>query len=125
MCAAVVVFVLQVRCVVVGNPANTNARVLALHAAPAVAPRQITALTRLDHNRARAALAARVGVRPDAVRGVCVWGNHSSTQYPDAAHATVAVAGGADAADGGGAPVEVAAARLVDDDSWLEVRGGV
>ena len=77
-----------VKCVVVGNPANTNAAILA-RAAPNVDPKNISALTRLDHNRASTHLAIRCGVSCDKVSGVIIWGNHSSTQYPDVRHATV------------------------------------
>ena len=77
-----------VKCVVVGNPANTNAAILA-RAAPNVDPKNISALTRLDHNRASSHLAIRCGVSCDKVSGVIIWGNHSSTQYPDVRHATV------------------------------------
>ena len=77
-----------VKCVVVGNPANTNAAILS-RAAPNVDPKNISALTRLDHNRASSHLAIRCGVSCDKVSGVIIWGNHSSTQYPDVRHATV------------------------------------
>ncbi|GAA4975894.1 malate dehydrogenase [Kineococcus glutinatus] len=79
----------DVRVVVVGNPANTNALIAATHAAGLPA-RHFSALTRLDHNRAVAQLARRAGVPVTAVRGVTVWGNHSATQYPDLGAATVA-----------------------------------
>merc|ERR550514_1957334 len=78
-----------VKCLVVGNPANTNAAILAKAAAGAVPARNITALTRLDHNRAKSLAAATVGAGVEAVDGVIIWGNHSSTQYPDVRHATV------------------------------------
>ncbi|GAA1999593.1 malate dehydrogenase [Microbacterium ulmi] len=87
-----------VRVVVVGNPANTNA-LIAAASAPDVPADRFTALTRLDHNRAVGQLSERLGVRPDAIRGVAVWGNHSATQFPDVEHATV-----------GGVPVERALA---------------
>jgi len=77
-----------VKCVVVGNPANTNAAILS-RAAPNVNPKNISALTRLDHNRATSMLAIRAGVPCDQVAGCIIWGNHSSTQYPDVRHATV------------------------------------
>ena len=76
------------KCVVVGNPANTNAAILS-KAAPNIPPANITALTRLDHNRARAMVAIKAGAAVDDVDGVIIWGNHSSTQYPDVRHATV------------------------------------
>lgn len=71
----------DVRVLVVGNPANTNAYVVARTAE--LPPEQVTALTMLDHNRARAQVALRVGAPVNEVRGICVWGNHSDTQYPD------------------------------------------
>lgn len=77
-----------VKCVVVGNPANTNAAILS-RAAPNVDPKNISALTRLDHNRAASHLAIKCGVSCDKVSGVIIWGNHSGTQYPDVRHATV------------------------------------
>ena len=77
-----------VKCVVVGNPANTNAAILS-RAAPNVDPKNISALTRLDHNRATSHLAIKCGVSCDKVSGVIIWGNHSGTQYPDVRHATV------------------------------------
>lgn len=74
---------------VVGNPANTNALIARTHA-PDLDPRNFTAMTRLDHNRAKAQLALRSGAHVSDVRGVIIWGNHSATQYPDIAHATIA-----------------------------------
>jgi malate dehydrogenase len=78
----------DVRVVVVGNPANTNALIAASHA-PDVPADRFTALTRLDHNRAVAQLAAHLGVPVTSVSGVAIWGNHSALQYPDVSHATV------------------------------------
>ncbi len=77
-----------VKCVVVGNPANTNAAILST-AAPNIPAKNISALTRLDHNRARSLVAIKAGASVDEVDGVIIWGNHSSTQYPDVRHATV------------------------------------
>ena len=82
----------DVRVVVVGNPANTNALIAAAHA-PDVPAARFTALTRLDHNRAVAQLAARAGVAVTDVSGVTIWGNHSATQFPDLTHARVRVDG--------------------------------
>lgn len=79
----------DVRVLVVGNPANTNALIAQRHA-PDVPPERFTAMTRLDHNRAVGQLAARAGVGVAEVAGVSVWGNHSATQYPDLSHASVA-----------------------------------
>ena len=78
----------NVKILVVGNPANTNA-LIARENAKGLDPRNFTAMTRLDHNRARAQLAAKAGVKLAEVRGVTIWGNHSATQFPDLAHATV------------------------------------
>ncbi len=78
----------DVRVLVVGNPANTNA-LIAMRNAPDLAPRQFTAMTRLDHNRALSQLAAKTGEPVTAIEKVCIWGNHSATQYPDVSHATI------------------------------------
>jgi len=74
--------------VVVGNPANTNAYILKANA-PNVNPRNITALTRLDHNRAASMLAGKAGAAVADVERMIIWGNHSTTQVPDVSHATV------------------------------------
>ena len=76
----------DVRVVVVGNPANTNALIAASNA-PSLDRRQFTAMTRLDHNRAISQLAAQTGVHTTQVRRMTIWGNHSATQYPDLNHA--------------------------------------
>jgi malate dehydrogenase len=78
----------DVRVLVVGNPANTNA-LIAQSNAPRLDRRQFTAMTRLDHNRALAQLALRTGSHTRDIRRMTIWGNHSSTQYPDIHHATV------------------------------------
>lgn len=78
----------EVKAVVVGNPANTNA-LIAMTNAPDLAPGQVTAMTRLDHNRALASLAAKTGAPVAAIQRLIVWGNHSGTQYPDLRHALV------------------------------------
>ncbi len=78
----------DVRVLVVGNPANTNALIAASNA-PALDPRQFTAMTRLDHNRAISQLAARTSSHPTEIQRMTIWGNHSSTQYPDLSHCTV------------------------------------
>lgn len=78
----------DVRVLVVGNPANTNA-LIARSNAPDIDPRNFTAMTRLDHNRAKAMLAAKAGAHVSDVDRVIIWGNHSATQVPDIAHATV------------------------------------
>ena len=97
----------DVKVLVVGNPANTNALICS-HYAPSIPKQNFTAMTRLDQNRAQAALAARLGVQVDKVKNVIIWGNHSSTQYPDAAHATVSLQSGTK-------PV----VSSVNDDNWL------
>ena len=78
----------DIKVLVVGNPANTNALIAASHAKDIPASR-FTAMTRLDHNRALAQLAARAGCHVTDIDRVTVWGNHSSTQYPDLTQATV------------------------------------
>ncbi|XP_055639573.1 malate dehydrogenase, cytoplasmic [Toxorhynchites rutilus septentrionalis] len=82
----------DVKVLVVGNPANTNALVCS-HYAPSIPKENFTAMTRLDQNRAQAQIAARLGVGISKVKNVIIWGNHSSTQYPDAKNATVELDG--------------------------------
>jgi len=78
----------DVKVLVVGNPANTNA-LIAMANAPDVPNERFTAMVRLDHNRAKAQLAKKLGVGVDAVTNMTVWGNHSTTQYPDLVNAKV------------------------------------
>ncbi|MGH8116052.1 MAG: malate dehydrogenase [Rhodanobacteraceae bacterium] len=78
----------KVKVLIVGNPANTNA-LIAQSNAPDLDPKRFTAMVRLDHNRSKAQLAARLGAHSTDVKRVIIWGNHSSTQYPDLHHATV------------------------------------
>ncbi|KAB2963542.1 MAG: malate dehydrogenase [Thermoanaerobaculia bacterium] len=78
----------DVRVLVVGNPANTNALIAASNA-KGLDPRQFHAMTRLDHNRALSQLAEKTGSHPRDIHRLTIWGNHSSTQVPDIAHATV------------------------------------
>jgi len=78
----------DVKVLVVGNPANTNC-LIAQRNAPDLDPRNFTAMTRLDHNRAMAQLAAKAGKHVSDVDGLCIWGNHSATQYPDIHRASV------------------------------------
>ena len=78
----------DVKVLVVGNPANTNA-LIAQAAAPDLNPRNFTAMTRLDHNRALSQLAEKTGMHSTDIAQMTIWGNHSSTQYPDISHATV------------------------------------
>ena len=78
----------DVRVLVVGNPANTNA-LIAQANAPDLDPRNFTAMTRLDHNRAKAQLAGKTNAHVNDIRQMTIWGNHSATQYPDISFATV------------------------------------
>ncbi|MEX0620040.1 MAG: malate dehydrogenase [Solirubrobacterales bacterium] len=94
----------DIRILVVGNPANTNA-LIAASAAPDVPMERFTAMTRLDHNRAIAQLANKLGKPVDSITNMTVWGNHSASQYPDLFHARV---------DG------EEARKLVDDDVWIK-----
>jgi malate dehydrogenase len=73
---------------VVGNPANTNA-LIALSNAKGIDPRRFTAMTRLDHNRALSQLSAKTGTPVGEIRKMTIWGNHSSTQYPDLFHCEI------------------------------------
>ncbi|WP_035848315.1 malate dehydrogenase [Kitasatospora azatica] len=86
----------DIKVLVVGNPANTNA-LIAQRNAPDVPADRFTAMTRLDHNRAVAQLAKKAGVTVEDVKKVTIWGNHSATQYPDLFHAEVAGKGGFEA----------------------------
>ena len=79
----------NVRVLVVGNPANTNA-LIALRNAPDLDPSRFTAMTRLDHNRAIGLLAEKTGTRVTDIKQMTVWGNHSATQYPDLSHCLIA-----------------------------------
>jgi len=78
----------DIKIVVVGNPANTNCLLLQL-SAPSIPKENFTALTRLDHNRATSQIALRLKVNPKQVNNVVIWGNHSSTQFPDVSHGFV------------------------------------
>lgn len=94
----------DLKVLVVGNPANTNA-LIAMNNASGVPAERFTAMTRLDHNRAIAQLARKTGVPVSEIRRMTIWGNHSATQYPDVFHAEV---GGRNAAD------------VVADQAWVE-----
>ncbi|GAB3914916.1 malate dehydrogenase [Microlunatus endophyticus] len=94
----------DVKVLITGNPANTNA-LIASSNAPDIPGNRFNALTRLDHNRAKAQLAAKAGVTVDDVTNVTIWGNHSATQYPDVFHAKI-----------NGAP----AAEVINDQKWIE-----
>ena len=78
----------DVKVLVVGNPANTNC-LIAQNAAPDMDPKQFTAMTRLDHNRALSQLAERTGKHVNDIKKMVIWGNHSATQYPDISKCTV------------------------------------
>lgn len=94
----------DVKVVVVANPANTNALILKEHA-PSIPPENITCMTRLDHNRALGQLSEKSGVHISKIKNAIIWGNHSSTQYPDVNHATI---------DG------KAAREVINDDAYLD-----
>jgi malate dehydrogenase len=94
----------DVRVLITGNPANTNA-LIAMSNAPDIPASRFNALTRLDHNRAIAQLAAKTGTTVDDIAQMTIWGNHSATQYPDLFNALVKGQN---------------AAELVDDQEWLE-----
>ncbi len=94
----------DVKILIVGNPANTNAYI-AMKNAPGLKPVNFSAMVRLDHNRALWQLAVKVGRPVPTVRKMIVWGNHSSTQYPDLTHAEL---------DGD------KAIDLIDDPAWIE-----
>ncbi|SMF30732.1 malate dehydrogenase [Alteromonadaceae bacterium Bs31] len=85
----------DIKVLVVGNPANTNA-LIAQRNAPDIDPRQFTAMTRLDHNRALTQLAQKLDVSINDITKMTIWGNHSSTQYPDLYHALVSAEVAAD-----------------------------
>jgi malate dehydrogenase len=89
----------DVKVLVVGNPANTNC-LIAQRNATGLDPRRFTAMTRLDHNRAKAQLARKAGATVNDVRKMTIWGNHSATQYPDVFHAEVSGKAGFEAAGG-------------------------
>lgn len=91
---------------VVANPANTNALILK-EFAPSIPEKNITCLTRLDHNRALGQISEKLNVYVSDVKNVIIWGNHSSTQYPDVNHATVAISNG-----------QKSVRELVADDNW-------
>lgn len=94
----------DVKVLVVGNPANTNA-LIAMNNAKGLDPRRFTAMTRLDHNRALTQLSTKVGQPVTSIKKMTIWGNHSSTQYPDLFHCEV---NGKNAA------------QVVNDQNWLE-----
>ncbi|HMR50018.1 MAG TPA: malate dehydrogenase, partial [Arachnia sp.] len=94
----------DVKVLITGNPANTNA-LIASRNAPDIPDERFNALTRLDHNRALSQLAAKVGCSVTEISNMTIWGNHSATQYPDLFHAKV---NGQNAAE------------LVDDQDWIE-----
>jgi malate dehydrogenase len=97
-----------VKVLVVGNPANTNALICSKYA-PSIPKENFSSMTRLDQNRAQSQIAARLGVPANYVKNAIIWGNHSSTQFPDVGHATVSL-------DGRNVPVYEA----VKDDAYLK-----
>lgn len=97
-----------VKILVVGNPANTNALITSHHA-PSLPKSAITAMTRLDHNRALSQLSKRVQVDIDQIHNVCIWGNHSNTQYPDISHAYIQTSSS-----------KRTVKEAVNDDEWLQ-----
>src|SRR5664279_470141 len=94
----------DVRVLVVGNPCNTNC-LITMHNAPNIPRDRFFAMTRLDENRAKAQLARKAGLDVTAVTNVCIWGNHSSTQYPDFYNAKIK-----------GKPVS----QVITDEAWLK-----
>ncbi|KAL4238689.1 malate dehydrogenase [Mactra antiquata] len=98
----------DVKVLVVGNPANTNACICAKYA-PSIPKENFSAMTRLDQNRAQSLVANRLGVPNSDVWNVIIWGNHSSTQFPDVQHAKVKIGG-----------EDKNAFEAVKDDSWLK-----
>ena len=82
----------NIKVLVVGNPANTNA-LIASHYAPSIPKKNFTALTRLDQNRAVSQIAERLKTRVEDVKNIIIWGNHSLTQYPDVNHGEVLIDG--------------------------------
>nr|CAB3263709.1 malate dehydrogenase, cytoplasmic-like [Phallusia mammillata] len=97
-----------VKVLVVGNPANTNC-LIAATCAPSIPKKNFTCLTRLDHNRAKAQIAGRLGITANCVENAIIWGNHSSTQYPDVSHASVKI----------GDKPKQSVVEAVKDDAWL------
>uniref|UniRef100_A0A452FPU2 Lactate/malate dehydrogenase C-terminal domain-containing protein n=1 Tax=Capra hircus TaxID=9925 RepID=A0A452FPU2_CAPHI len=97
-----------VKALVVGNPANTNCLTIS-KSAPSIPKENFSCLTRLDHNQAKAQTALKLGVTSEDVKNVIIWGNHSSTQYPDVNHAKVKLQG-----------KEVGVYEALKDDSWLK-----
>lgn len=104
----------SVKVLVVGNPANTNALIL-LKNAPSISPQNFSALTRLDHNRAIAQIAEKLHVDNKQIKNVTIWGNHSSTQYPDIEYASVQNFKSQNFE--GAIPVK----SLISDDKWSQV----
>jgi len=95
-----------VKILVVGNPANTNAMITS-HFAPKIPSNQITAMTRLDHNRGLAQLAEKTGTAVSDIQKFAIWGNHSATQYPDVSHTLL-----------NGKPAK----QVINNDSWITTK---
>jgi len=98
----------DVKVLVVGNPANTNA-LIARHFAPSLPATAFTAMTRLDQNRARAQIAKRAQVSVGSVKKVVIWGNHSNTQYPDINHGVIETGSGSKAVK-----------EVINDNAWVQ-----
>jgi malate dehydrogenase len=98
-----------VKVLVVGNPANTNCLIASKYA-PSIPKENFTCLTRLDHNRAKSQVALKLNLTSDKVRNVTIWGNHSSTQFPDIRHAQVTLNDGK----------QVNALEAIKDDDWMK-----
>jgi len=103
----------NVKVCVVGNPANTNALILAKNA-PTINPNNFTALTRLDHNRAVAQVSEKLNIPYDKIKNVTIWGNHSSTQYPDVEYAFIKCH-----SLGSSIMTNVPVKSLISDDKWV------
>lgn len=98
-----------VKVLVVGNPANTNCFIASKYA-PSLPPENFSCLTRLDHNRAKGQVALKLNITSDNVKNVTIWGNHSSTQFPDLRHAKVTLNNGE----------TKSAYAAIQDDNWIK-----
>jgi malate dehydrogenase len=108
----------DVKILVVGNPANTNC-LIARSNAPDIPAQRFTAMMRLDHNRAIAQVAQKVGAPVANVKRMAIWGNHSATQYPDLTHAVITAAGAPGAAGASGEGSNRCALEAVGDETWV------
>lgn len=98
----------NIKVLVVGNPANTNA-LICLKNAPSIPAVNFTAMTRLDHNRAYGLISEKTKVKVSQIENIIIWGNHSSTQYPDVEHATINK-------DGNKETIK----QTINDDNWIQ-----